>query len=333
MNEKTGTLGTFLAEMESRLAGRCPRLVLPEAEEPRILSAARRLTERGLATVSLVGAESSVRAASQSAGLVLDGIDLVDPSVDRRAVEFATLYRQTRGRTREAVARRLVSRPLFFAGMMVRAGEADALLAGAKHPTARVVEAALMTVGPAAGIATPSSCFLMLLPAGPMVFADCAFNVRPTSQELADIAIASADTCARLLQVEPRVALLSFSTHGSARHPEVDRVREAVDIAHCRAPEFSIDGEMQIDTALEPVVAALKRRHGSMVAGRANVLVFPDLNSGNIAYKLARHLSNAGAVGPILQGFRRPVGDLSRGASVDEIVATATVLLAGSLNA
>ena len=312
------------------------RPVFPEGHEPRILAAARMLVDEELAKPVILGDGAEITRVASSSGIALAGIDVIDPASSPELSVYTESYLQTRLGSKPGVAARLVKKPLFFAAAMVRIGHADAMIAGAVNPTARVIEAGKMVLGLKSGVKTPSSFFLITIPsragvpAYNLIFADCALNIDPTVEELADIAQASAASASRLLSEAPRVALLSFSTHGSARHPAAEKVAQATAIVRERVPGVAFDGELQADTALLDRIAAEKCREPSDVAGNANVLIFPDLTSGNIAYKLVQHLAGARAIGPFCQGFAGPLCDLSRGASVEDIVtATAVTLVLG----
>jgi len=323
-----------VASYIEQVRGRGFSVVLPEGADARIVAAARRLKDQGIAEPIVLGKPDQVQAASAEAGVDLADIRTIDPKSSDQLDAYTDAYARHRD-VKLGIARRMVGRPLFYGGMMLARGDASgAMVAGAVNATATVIQAGALTVGFAEGISTASSFFLMVIPDfqgqadKPFIYADCAVNIDPTPQELADIAIASAGSAAKLLGEPPRVAMLSFSTRSSASHAHVDKVTEALTIARERAPDLRIDGEFQADSAIIQSVAAKKVKDASPVAGRANVLIFPDLDAGNIAYKLTQYMANAKAIGPFLQGFAKPICDLSRSASVDDVVAAAAIALA-----
>ena len=307
---------------------------MPEGRDERIIQAARWLMDDDIAEPIVVGQPGQIEAAMEKAGVGLEGIAVIDPKKNDKLDEYAERYSRQREGIPVRVAKRIVSKPLFYAGMMVACGDADTAVGGVASATSILIQAGVLTVGLIPGIKTASSYFLMVIPDfqgegdKPFIYADCAVNIDPSAEQLADIALASAVSARRLLGEEPRVALLSFSTRGSASGPSVAKIRNALEIARAREPNLAIDGEFQADSAIIPRVAAKKVKDSSDVAGKANVIIFPDLNSGNIAYKLTQYMANARAIGPFLQGFAKPITDLSRGATVDDIVSTVILTLA-----
>ncbi|MGA2586197.1 MAG: phosphate acetyltransferase [Candidatus Aminicenantales bacterium] len=303
------------------------KIVLPEGQEPRTVKAAAIITKEKLARVTLIGNRAKIEAVAKEQGVDIGAVPSIDPETAKNFEEYAQTYfelRKAKGMTVEE-ARKIMKDTVFYGTMMVYKGEADGLVSGAEHSTGDTIRPALQTIKTKPGINIVSSSFIMIVPdcefgdKGMFIFADCAVMPNPNERELAEIAIASAETGRVLCGMDPKVAMLSFSTCGSAKHELVDKVKNAVAIAKEKAPGLKIDGEMQADAAIIPKVGKSKAPN-SPIAGQANVLVFPDLQSGNIAYKLVERLAKAQAVGPILQGIAKPVNDLSRGCSVDDIV-------------
>lgn len=303
------------------------KIVLPEGDEERTLVASQRIKEEGLADVYLVGSEQVIREKAEALGVNLEGVNIVDPEtsdkLDTYINEFYEL-RKAKGMTVEK-AGKIVRDPLYFGTMMVKMGDADGMVSGAVHTTGDLLRPGLQIIKTAPGVSCVSSFFIMEVPNSPygdnglLFFADCAVNPMPNEDMLASIAIATADNARLLSKIDPKVAMLSFSTMGSADHEVVDKVRNATIKAKELRPDLDIDGELQLDAAIVPKVAKQKAPE-SKVAGNANILVFPDLQAGNIGYKLVQRFANAEAIGPVCQGFAKPINDLSRGCSSEDIV-------------
>ncbi|MEG0306906.1 MAG: phosphate acetyltransferase [Clostridium sp.] len=302
-------------------------IVLPEGEEERNLKASEIIHSNKIANVILVGNEAKVRENAKSFGVNLEGIKVIDPETSSKTQEYANAFyelRKNKGVTEEK-ALKTVKDPVYFGTMMVKMEDADGLVSGAVHSTGDLLRPGLQIIKTSPGIKVVSSFFVMEVPNSPygdngtLLFGDCAVNPNPTAEELSSIAISTAENAKVLCGIDPKVAMLSFSTAGSAKHENVDKVVEATKIAKAARPDLAIDGELQLDAAIVESVARLKAPT-SDVAGNANVLIFPDLQAGNIGYKLVQRFAGAKAIGPVCQGFAKPINDLSRGCSVEDIV-------------
>lgn len=323
----------FIDDVKEKARGSLKTIVLPESEDRRTLDAADRILREGFAKLILLGNEEKIKADAAALGDKLEGARIVDPKKSEKLesyVETLTELRKKKGMSEEEARKLLTESNTYFGMMMVKMGDADGLVSGACHSTADTLRPALQILKTKPGTKLVSAFFVMNVPdcpygeSGSFVFSDCGLNQNPTSEELAAIAEASADSFRFLIGKEPKVAMLSYSTKGSAKHDDVTKVQEAVRIAKEERPELALDGELQLDAALVPAVAALKAP-SSEVAGHANTLIFPNLDAGNIGYKLVQRLGKAEAYGPMTQGIARPVNDLSRGCSADDIVGVVAI--------
>lgn len=316
----------LMEDIISKASSRKKTIILPESHDDRVIKAAEILSKEKIASVITIGNEDKVLAKAKSLGCIISGVRIIDPEKSDKLSDFTNMYfnlRKKKGITIEA-ARETVKKDLFFAAMMVKESMADGSVAGSTASTGDVLRAGLHCIGMPEGISTVSSFFLMIMPEKTYSFADCAVVPAPDAEQLADIAVTTAINHQKLTGEEPYIAMLSFSTKGSAEHESIDKVIQATGLAKKKHPEINIDGELQFDAAIIDSIGK-RKAPGSSVAGRANVLIFPDLNAGNIGYKIAQRLGKAEAIGPVVQGLKKPFFDLSRGCSVNDIVNTSAI--------
>lgn len=316
--------------IKKQLAGNVRKIVFPEGLDERILQAASRLAKEEIVQPVLIGLKEKMEQKAKDLNLSLASVEIIDPSTYGEFEQMVQAFVERRkGKATEEDARNILLDENYFGTMLVYMGKADGLVSGAAHSTADTVRPALQIIKTKEGVKKTSGVFIMVREDEKYVFADCAINISPDSNDLAEIAITSAET-AKLFDIDPRVAMLSFSTKGSAKSPETEKVAEAVKIAKEKAPELVLDGEFQFDAAIVPSVAE-KKAPGSVIQGDANVFVFPSLEAGNIGYKIAQRLGNFAAVGPILQGLNQPVNDLSRGCSAEDAYKLALITAVQSI--
>jgi len=320
----------LMSYFKTKAAEQPKRIVFPEANDERILKAVAQIVKQNIAEPILIGEPEATLELAKNLGSDIAQIPIISPTQSSKFHQYIAAYCSNRDNITDKIAEKLLKKSLLYGAMMVAQGDADGIVCGVAHATSSVIQAASLTIGFAPGVTNPSSLFIMVIPEFRgerdkiIIFADCAVAIKPTTEQLAEIAVVTGRNTKRLLNIEPKIGLLSFSTKGSASHEDTEKVIRATELARQMAPELTIDGELQADAALIAEVAKKKVKE-SPTAGQCNVLIFPDLNSGNIAYKLVQWLGGAKAFGPFLQGFAKPVSDLSRGASVEDIVGVTAV--------